>query len=42
MDNILRPGERIGWLSEMPFGGIIGSVALGCFDLNNCQVLSLL
>ena len=42
MDNIIKSGERIGWLSDMSFGGIIGNGALGCVNFNNCQVLSLL
>lgn len=42
MEKILKSGGRIGGLSEVSLGGITGVGALGCFDFNSCQVMSLL
>ena len=41
-DKILKSGGRIGGLLDMPVGEINGGGALGCFDFNNCQMVSLL
>ena len=41
-DKILKSGGRLGRLSDVSLGRIIGGGAFGCFDFNNCQVVSLL